>query len=275
MKRGFFAAGPVLAIAWLAGCVDGGFGPAVRESVSQTRPMSPTGRLSLENTNGSVHVGTWDEPRVRIDATKTAATRQALERLEVAIDGEGDRIAIRTRQPHGGFFLHRAAGVEYSVTVPRGARVSVRNVNGKVEIEGVMGPVQASTVNGSIEANDLGSEVEASTTNGSVEVEMARVDPSGHNRLSTTNGSVRLVLPRDVGADVEAHTVNGAVHCEFDLAADTRVSRRSIEGRIGSGGARFELRTVNGSTHVERGLATASAAASQPRAEATPAAEVH
>ncbi len=121
-----------------------------------------------------------------------------------------------------------------------------------------MGRVQASTVNGSIEANDLGGEVEASTTNGSVEVEMARVDPSGRNRLSTTNGSVRLVLPRDVGADVEAHTVNGAARCEFDLAADTRVSRRSIEGRIGSGGARFELRTVNGSTHIERGLATAA-----------------
>jgi hypothetical protein len=234
--------------------------------------MSSTGELSLENTNGSIHVATWDEPRIRIEASKTAATRHALEQLEVEIDGEGDRIAIRTRQPHGGFFLHRAAAVEYSVTVPRGARVSVRDVNGRVEIDGVAGRVRASTVNGAIEASNLGSEVEASTTNGSVEVQMARVDPSGRNRLSTTNGSVRLVLPRDVGAEVEAQTVNGAVRCDFDLPADARVSRRKLEGRIGSGGARFELRTVNGSTNIDRGLATAPARAGGPQAEATPAA---
>ena len=104
------------------------------------------------------------------------------------------------------------------------------------------------------------------------------VDPSGRSRLSTTNGSVRLTLPRDTSAEVEAHTVNGSVGCDFDLA-DPRKSRRKLEGRIGSGGARFELGTVNGSVHIDRGLsATASSpkvgepsgGGSRPPAEATP-----
>lgn len=272
MKRGYLAAGVVLAAGLLAGCIGGDFGRALHESIDQSRPLSPGGELSLHNTNGSIHVATWEEPRVRIEAAKSAATRDALEQTRIEIEGEGDRVTVRTRQPHGGFFLHRNAGVEYNVTVPRGARVSVHDVNGRIEIDGVAGSVEAQTVNGSIEANGLGSEVVASTTNGSVEVEMRRVAASGRSRLSTTNGSVRLVLPGDAGAEIEATTVNGSVRCDFDLAAGARLSRRRVEGRIGPGGSRFDLRTVNGPVHVDRGFLSATATADGPQAEANPAA---
>jgi len=53
--------------------------------------------------------------------------------------------------------------------------------------------------------------------------------------------------------------VNGSVSCDFDLA-DSRKSRRKIEGRIGTGGARFELGTVNGSASIDRGLAARASA---------------
>ncbi len=58
--------------------------------------------------------------------------------------------------------------------------------------------------------------------------------------------------------------MNGSVRCDFELA-DSRKSRRKIEGRIAAGGARFELGTVNGSASIDRGL---SARASAPPAEA-------
>ncbi len=272
MKRGFLVAGAISAAVWLTACIDGGnFGASVHETVDESRPLSPKGEFSLENTNGRVRVATWDEPRVRIEATKSAGSRRALDELQVVIESAADRVSVRTRQPHHhGFSFGRGGGVEYDVTVPRGARVSLRNVNGKVEVDGLAGALRASTVNGTVEANELGGEVEASTTNGSVEVQMTRVDPSGHNRLSTTNGSLRLVLPSDVGADVEAHTVNGQIRCDFDLPAGAQVSRKRLEGRIGGGGARFELRTVNGSAHIDRGLASASAAPAKPQAEAIP-----
>jgi DUF4097 and DUF4098 domain-containing protein YvlB len=135
-----------------------------------------------------------------------------------------------------------------------------------VEVDGVLGSVHASTVNGSVDLTGVGGALEVSAVNGSVEADVARVDPSGRNELHTTNGSVRLTLPRDTSADVAAHTVNGSVGCDFDLA-DVSKSRRKIEGRIGTGGARFELATVNGSAHIDRGLSPTS----RPPAEATPA----
>jgi hypothetical protein len=249
----------------LNGCIGGDFGKPFRATVDETRPLAANGEFSLENTNGSVHLAAWDEPKVRIEAVKRARSERALEELKVEIVGEGDRLSVRTRYPRP-HWMGSAGSVEYRVSVPRGARVRVSTVNGRVEADGVLGSVHASTVNGSVDLTGLGGSVEASAVNGSVEADVARVDPSGRSELSTTNGSVRLTLPREAGAEVQAHTVNGSVHCDFDLA-DAHKSRRKIEGRIGSGGARFELGTVNGSARIERGL---SAAAARAPAEATP-----
>ena len=43
-----------------------------------------------------------------------------------------------------------------------------------------------------------------------------------------------------MNAEIEASTVNGGVGCDFDLDGG-RKSRRKLEGRIGTGGARFDL----------------------------------
>jgi hypothetical protein len=263
MKRAFHVAGALVLGVALDGCIGGDFGMPFRATVEETRPLAANGEFSLENTNGSVRVASWDEARVRIEAVKHARSQRALDELQVEIVGEGDRLSVRTRYPRP-HWMGGAGSVEYRVSVPRGARVKVSDVNGRVEVEGVQGSVRASTVNGSVDVTGVGGAVEASAVNGSVEVDVARVDPSARSEISTTNGSVRLTLPRDTSADVDAHTVNGGVGCDFELADATK-SRRKIEGRIGSGGARFELSTVNGSAHIERGL---KAAANQ--AEATP-----
>ena len=252
----------------VTGCIHGNLAMPFRATVDETRPLAANGLLELENTNGSVRLVAWDEAKVRIEATKRAASERALEELKVEIEGEGDRVSVHTRYPRP-HWLGNAGGVEYRVSVPRGARVRVTTVNGRVEVGGVSGSVHASTVNGSVDLTEVGGPIEASAVNGSVEVDVARVDASASSKVTTTNGSVRLTLPRDTNADVEAHTVNGSVSCDFDLA-DAQKSRRRLEGRIGSGGARFELGTVNGSATVDRGLSSAASATSHPPAEAAP-----
>jgi hypothetical protein len=265
MKRGILAGVCVSAALALTGCLGGDFGLPFRATVDESRPLAANGAFSLENTNGAVEVVGWDEARVRVEAVKRAGSEGALEQLQVEIAGEGDRRSVRTRQPRGGFF-GRGGQVDYRLSVPRAARVRVENVNGQVEVDGVEGALEVSTVNGAVHVAGAAAGVDAASVNGGVDVSVARVDPAGRSRLKTTNGTVRLTLPRDASADVEAGTVNGSVACDFDLAGG-RKSRRKIEGRIGTGGARFELGTVNGSVHVDRGL---SAAESKPPAEAAP-----
>lgn len=267
MKRGLLAAIAAASLG-LTGCIDGNFGNHFRESVDVTKPLAANGRLSLQNTNGTVHIATWNEARVRVEAVKAAGSESTLRQIEVIVEGEGERVDVRTRMPHG----HPFGGggkVDYTVTVPRSARVSVRNVNGRIEVSDVSGGVEAHNVNGTIEAEDVAGEVQAETVNGSVAVSIARVDPASRSRIAATNGTVRVSLPPDAGAEVEASTVNGAVHCDFDVQGG-QVSRRKVVGRIGQGGARFELRTVNGTANIDRGLS--ATAEHRPAAEATPVA---
>lgn len=258
MNRGFLAAALAAALG-LAGCVDGGFGHAFHDDVDVSKALSPSGRFSLRNINGNVRIAVWDKAQVRIEAEKAAASEHALRNIEVVVEGEGDRVDVRTRMPHGFHLFGSGGKVDYTVTVPRGASVSVNNVNGRVEIQDVSGAVKAENVNGSLEASGLAGSVEASTVNGGVQVGMARLDPSGHSRLSTTNGSVRVTLPSDAAADIEASTVNGSVHCDFDV--DGHSTRHKVTGRIRGGGARFVLQTVNGSTRIDRGLSSAAPSA--------------
>jgi hypothetical protein len=254
----------------LTGCINGSFGHGFRESVEISKPLTANGRFSLENTNGSITVATWNEPRVRVEAIKAARSEHALREIDVRVEGEGDAVDVSTRLPRGRWF-GGGGKVDYTITVPGSASVSVRNVNGRIEIRGVGGAVRARDVNGSIEAEDLRGAVEAETVNGTVDVRMAHVAPHSRNRIATTNGTVRVTLPRDAGADVEASTVNGAVHCDFDLQ-DGHVGRKKLEGRIGEGGARFELRAVNGTAGIDRGVSSGTALAESLSApEATPA----
>jgi hypothetical protein len=256
MRRGGLAL-VVLAGLAVSGCVHGDWGHNARATVSETRELAKNGSFELDNTNGRIEVTGWDEARVSIEATKRAVSERALDRLKVEITGEGDSLRVRTRYPKGSWF-GGGGRVDYMVRVPRTAKVRVENVNGRVEVAGVLADVDASTTNGSIEVDGAEGAVDASTTNGAVSVALARVDPKGRNSISTTNGAIRLTLPADAAAEIDARTTNGGIGCDFDLSDETK-ARRRLSGRIGAGGARFELRTTNGAVNIDRGPSAASA----------------
>jgi len=237
------------AVVVLPGCFVDEVVLSARDRVEETRPFNPGGTFRLENSNGSIQIDTWDEPRVRIEAEKAASDRTTLEATRILVEGEGDRVEVRTRHPRR-FLFGPSGKVDYHVTLPARARIEVENVNGRLKITGIEGRVRASTVNGSVEVREAAGEVDVSAVNGSVEARCSEIDPRGRSRLSTTNGSVTLYLPRDASGEFEASTVNGRIRTDFDLDTDRR--GRRLRGRLGKGDARFDLSTVNGSIGILR-----------------------
>jgi DUF4097 and DUF4098 domain-containing protein YvlB len=233
-----------------AGCIVGDAVLAARDSFEETRPFEPGGTFELENTNGSITIATWDEGRVRIEAERAATTERMLEKIEIDVSGEGDRVRVKTRLPRRWAF-GASGSVSYHVTLPRKARLELQTVNGRVAVEGVSGEVRASTVNGRVEITRTAGEVEASTVNGSIEVAYDEADADGHHSFSTTNGSVTLYLPADVSGRFEARTVNGSIRTDFPLEVKGRIGKR-LEGRLGDGSGSYEIRTVNGSVKIRQ-----------------------
>jgi DUF4097 and DUF4098 domain-containing protein YvlB len=61
-----------------------------------------------------------------------------------------------------------------------------------------------------------------------------------------------MTLPEGLNADVKASTVNGDIQTDFPLTVTGKISRRKLEGTIGSGGRTLELSTVNGGIELRK-----------------------
>jgi DUF4097 and DUF4098 domain-containing protein YvlB len=239
----------------------------VTEEFHQTYPLSPGGRVRLENINGSVHISAWDRNEVKVDAVKRAYTRERLAEAKIEVTTNAGSINIKTDYPERDNLTftddnygrrNNPASVEYTLTVPRSARLdSIELINGGLDITGVTGDVRASSINGRVTARGLTGEARLSTINGRLEAVFDRLDASKPITLSSVNGSVALTLPSDSNAELKASTVHGGIRNDFGLPVRRgKYVGRDLAGRLGQGGPRIKLDNVNGSitiTHAADG----------------------
>lgn len=232
----------------------------LREEFHQTYPLAADGRVNLENINGSVRINAWDRNEVKVDAIKIAYTRERLQEAKIEISANGNSIYIKTDYPdfnqtftndrYGR--VENPATVEYTLTVPRGARIdSVELINGGLDLSGLTGDVKASSINGRLTARGLTGEAKLSTINGSLDATFDRLDATKPISLNSVNGGVRLTLPSDSNAELKADTVHGGINNDFGLPVRKgKYVGRNLAGRLGQGGPRIRLSNVNGSISI-------------------------
>jgi hypothetical protein len=225
---------------------------ALTEEFHQTYALTADGRIELDNVNGDVHIASWDQNQVKIDAVKYADTKERLDEAKIEIDSGKDSLSIRTKYPdhdhNWNWGSHNnPATVEYTLTVPRGARLDeIKLINGSLDIVGVTGEVKASCINGRLEAHNLVGRAQLETINGHLDARFeALAGPSVE--LSSVNGSVDLTIPSDAKAQIEASTVSGGINNDFGLHVNRhQFVGHNLRGELGAGGIHIELKNVNG-----------------------------
>lgn len=238
-------------------------GSELTEEFHQSYPLSATGRVSIQNINGDVHITVWDQNEVKVDAVKRAYQRERLDEAKIDVVNTAESVRIKTEYPERNqTFSDQAprrynnpATVDYTLTIPRKARLdSAELVNGSLEIEGAEGDVEAACVNGQVKARGLVGEVKLSTVNGGVEATMTRLDDSKAVSLKSVNGGIVLIIPANANAQIKASTVHGGITNDFGLTVnDGQYVGHDLSGQIGSGGPRIRLSNVNGPIAVKRG----------------------
>ena len=236
------------------------------ETFDQTYPLAAGGEVSIRNVNGSIEVGTWDRDEVRVVAVKKVRASsggradEILASTRVDVEASSDRVSVKTELPRssGGFLAwmfgnDSHASVSYRITVPDRADVDLGTTNGKLEVRGVAGRVEASSTNGHIDMSDIRGAVDASTTNGGVSVALAEVAAGQDMSFSSTNGGIRVTVPRSARLSIRASTTNGGIHLD-DLSADVRSkSRRRLVADVNGGGPELHLSTTNGGIRINGG----------------------
>ena len=226
-------------------------------------PLSAGESVEIKGINGEITVGLATGSEVVVTA-ETSARRSdpSTVRIEMVEHGagltfcavypsrDGERENVCGPRDEGRMSTNNNdVNVHFQVEVPAGVDFFGRTVNGDVEIEGLASDVEAETVNGDIDISTTGF-AQAETVNGSIDAVMGAADLEEGVSFSTVNGSISLDLHDDVDADLDASWLNGDFESDLPFALQGRISRRSAQGTLGSGGPELELNTVNGSIRI-------------------------
>lgn len=234
----------------------------VQEEFHQTYQLAPQGRVQVENINGSVRITGWDRNEVKVDAVKSAYTRERLAEAEIIVEASAASIRIYTKYPdrnmtfnnEEGRRLNNPASVEYTLFVPRAARLdSAEVINGGLSIDGLSGDVMASSINGNVTARGLMGEAKLSTVNGNLDATFNRLEAAKSISLTSVNGNVTITIPSDASANLRANNVHGGIRNDFGLPVRKgEFVGYDLAGQLGQGETRIKLANVNGVINIRR-----------------------
>ncbi|HEX5214573.1 MAG TPA: DUF4097 family beta strand repeat-containing protein [Vicinamibacterales bacterium] len=222
-----------------------------RDSWAKQYTLAAGGKFELTNTNGRIRIeASPDGNTVDVRAEKIAkandeaAAQAAAKKIEIRESASADRVSIDSAISGLGLSTGERR-VDYVITVPHWAQVTVDATNGDIDIRGVTGFVDVDATNGRIQASGMehGAKVEA--TNGAVTLEFAKV-ANGDIRCDTTNGAIYVTVPKDAKMRVSASVSNGAIQTHDLELTVAEQSRRRLDATANGGGASVRLETTNG-----------------------------
>lgn len=230
------------------------------EKFDQTYSISPNGRISVSNVNGSIEIIAWDRKEVRLEATKIADSRESLADVELKIDSRADSFSVETHYKDWNWKINeeknrnRKIEVHFKLSVPRTAMLSeIETVNGSVNAANFVNFTKISAVNGDVIAVNLRGTANLSTVNGTVSADFDRLEQGTKINLSTVNGRINLNLPSDSNATVRADSLNGSITNAFGLPVRKgEYVGRDLHGRLGNGGVQIKLDSVNGPLSINK-----------------------
>jgi hypothetical protein len=225
---------------------------SISEKFSHTYPFSANGKVSLDTINGSVEIVAWDRPEVVLEAEKTASSEDGLALLTFTVDASNDALVIKTRQVKKWKFwsLFNQTKIDFRLKVPAGIKLDkIDVVNAEVTVRGIQGFVNLDAVNGTIVAEGLGGGGRFDTVNGRIQASFAKVSATDRITLDTVNGSCELTLPANAAFILKADTVNGSISSDFPITVG-KARKRALNGTVNGGGAEVILDSVNGGLSV-------------------------
>jgi len=118
---------------------------------------------------------------------------------------------------------------------------------GSINVADTKGDLDAHTSGGGIHLKNIDGSVRAATSGGSVHAE---VRSNRGISLSTSGGTISLLLPENVRASVDASTSGGRVSSTLPFSSTETAEANHLRGAINGGGQRVVLHTSGGSIHL-------------------------
>ena len=230
-----------------------------RESVNETREVTPGGFVRITVVRGDLKVESWDRSHVRVTGELDE------QKSEFIFEVTGDNTHIEVKLPRSLNSWCCEEGSSLVVTVPRNSRVDISAVSTDIVANDLMGGLDVGGVSGNVRLGNLKERANIRTVSGDIELRKA----SGRIELKSVSGDIDAI---DVTGDVRLHSVSGnllARNAEEELEVETvsgdieviNAVYSSLTGHTVSGdvdlsgtfspGARLEFDSVSGTIRVQ------------------------
>lgn len=227
------------------------------------RAVSEGGELRLDATDSRIGVKGigmgWDD--VDYEVSVPSGTRLLITGRSTDVHVRGTKGDVEVHTQNGDIEIFDVTNVDVDalngdVELRGIERVRVNLVAGDVRIDSVRGPIEAVTVSGDIEMHNAQSRrVSAQTTSGEVFYDGA-IDPSGRYDFTSHAGTVTVRVPADVSAAVSLQSYSGEIESDFPITLEGGATigghPRTIDFRLGNGGARITMNSFSGSVVLQR-----------------------
>jgi DUF4097 and DUF4098 domain-containing protein YvlB len=160
----------------------------------------------------------------------------------IRVDGINGRLELRT-----GDGSIRAVDISGELSLSTG--------DGSISVDRAEGRLAVDTGDGGVDVTGKLAAVKLHTGDGSIVYRAeAGTEMTDDWEISTGDGSVALYLPASFNADLDAHTGDGTIRNDLMVEADAGAAgtnnRRTVRGRLGSGGRLLRVRTGDGTIRL-------------------------
>ncbi len=216
-------------------------------------------RISVSNLRGHILVRGWDKAQVHV-VYSVVSPRVEVDSEILPNSGPADKIHFYTHLLDSALPATEWSA-DYTLDVPQGATLEIRNPQGKVRVEGMQADATVSSVGGDISIRDYSGHLSVRSVAGDIEI----VRPSGSVEVVSITGNLHFVSPATTR--LHGSTTSGNIICEGELTdrGDYILSTYSGDLEVVCpSGASYELRA-----RTEKGKVTNTMAMSRRRESAS------
>jgi len=163
----------------------------------------------------------------------------------------------------------RAVDLLIQVPFSTSLRLSCRDDERGVTVQGVNGEIEVDTSDGPIVLTDVSGPVVADSSDGEIKAVFGKVTPGKPMSFSSMDGDIDITLPLDVKASLKMKTDEGQIFTDFDVQLTPSQQKKEEDerkegggyrvafekvtlGLINGGGAEIQLTTYEGNIYVRK-----------------------
>jgi hypothetical protein len=292
----------IMILLWAAGLADNAQeSQADHAVVSFSNPAKP-GTVEVDISEGSITVRGYEGKDVIIDARwreRVLTKEEELEEQAALAEEEGEvdqeelaRKKAQAEKARGMKMLEvesmgltveeeenviqveveegkRAVDLLIQVPFSTSLRLSCRDDERGVTVQGVNGEIEVDTSDGPIVLTDVSGPVVADSSDGEIKAVFGKVTPGKPMSFSSMDGDIDITLPLDVKASLKMKTDEGQIFTDFDVQLTPSQQRKEEDerkegggyrvafekvtlGLINGGGAEIQLTTYEGNIYIRK-----------------------